>query len=397
MNSIFIKNKNNILIKKNNDLNNIVIDNSEVLFIQCIFTNNTNIIINNSKINFKNCSFIKNYNNIISTNKSKLYFSNCILSNNYNNNESLLKFKDSYILFYNNTKIFHNSSKNNDFLQPLYGSIIYNENGNLKISHNTSINNNINYGNWNIGLIYNYKSKLLLTNFTNINNNNGIKSIIYNKESNIIIENNVLINKNQSKFYGTLLFKNCYVSLCDNIRFKNNINNCCGVITIQGFNNNIIIKDNVLFDSNIIYPKLNNIKKLNLCGSCIYYNTYSELNQLLIKDNVKFINNENKKGFGGAIYLGSHFKTNYTDNIFKIKDNVLFQNNSAFICNDIFTNYNLFIGINVNFKECYINYINNIILNSFIKFENNIKIYNENNENNNTNEFVKNINLNLMH
>lgn len=388
---LIINNEKNYIIKNKEYSKNIIINNSNILFIQCIFKNNTNIIIkNNSKINFKKCEFIKNYNNIITSNKSKVYFNNCNISNNYNNNESLLIFNESNIILNGNTKIYYNSSKNNNFLNPLYGSIIYNNQSHIKICNNCTINNNNNYGNWNIGIIYNNKGSFILTDYTNINSNNSIKTIIYNELSNIKIENNVKIFNNQSCYLGNILLKSCYTTISDYVIFKNNINRSSGVITCIDQNNNLIIKNNVIFNSNIIYPKLNQNKKINLCGACIYVNTFSEDINVLIKDNVKFINNENKKGFGGAIYFGSYFKTNFTENILKIKDNVSFSNNKANLGNDIYTSYNLFIDKFVKFNDCFIKYINNIKIKSFLKFKNNFFI-----DKNDFNELYKNINLNL--
>ena len=78
MNKILFNKKGNNedYIIKNKTINeNIVINNCRLLFIKCIFTNNTNIIIkNNSKVNFNKCNFMKNYNNIINSHKSKIYF-----------------------------------------------------------------------------------------------------------------------------------------------------------------------------------------------------------------------------------------------------------------------------------------------------------------------------------
>lgn len=392
-NNLIINNEKNFIIKNKKYNKNIIINNSNVLFIQCIFKNNTNIIIrNNSKINFKKCDFVKNYNNIITSNKSKIYFNNCNIYNNFNNNESLLIFIESNIIFNGNCKIYYNSSKNNNFLNPLYGSIIYSNESHLKICNNCTINNNNNYGNWNIGLIYNINGSFILTDYANINCNNCIKSVIYNYLSTIKIENNVKINNNQSYYFGIILIKNCYTTISDYVIFKSNINYSSGVLTCIGYNNNLILKNNVIFDLNIIYPNLNKKKKLNLCGSCLYINTFSDKNNVLIKDNVKFINNENKKGFGGAIYFGSNFKTNFTENIFKIKDNVIFKNNYAMFGNDIYTAYNLFIDKFTQFDECFIKYINNIEINSFLKFKN--KFFIDKSE---FNDIDKNINLNLMH
>ena len=54
-NTLLINNEKNFIIKNEQYNKNIIIDNANVLFVQCIFKNNTNIIIrNNSKINFKN-------------------------------------------------------------------------------------------------------------------------------------------------------------------------------------------------------------------------------------------------------------------------------------------------------------------------------------------------------
>jgi hypothetical protein len=392
-NTLLINNEKNFIIKNEQYNKNIIIDNANVLFVQCIFKNNTNIIIrNNSKINFKKCDFIKNYNNIITSNKSKIYFNNCKISNNYSNNESLLIFNESNIIFNGNTKIYYNSSKNNNFLKPLYGSIIYSNNSHLKICNNCTINNNNNYGNWNFGLIYNINGLFILTDYANINSNNCMKSTVYNELSNIKIENNVKISNNQSYYLGNILLKSCYTTISDYVIFKNNINFTSGVITCTGQNNNLILKNNIIFDSNILYPKLNQFKKINLCGTCLYINTFSENVNVLIKDNVKFCNNENKKGFGGAIYFGSYFKTNFTENILKIKDNVSFNNNSAMICDDIYTCYNLFIDKFVKFNQCFIKYINNIEIKSFLKFKNNFFIHKSE-----FNDIDKNINLNLVH
>lgn len=388
-----INNKSNEFIKNiDYDNINIVINSKNVYFLQCNFSNNTNIIINNSKINFKNCRFSKNYNNIITTYKSKVYFNNCYIHNNYTNYKSLFEFHKSNIVFIGYNKLFHNTSKNNDLYAPLYGSLLASYCSTIKFSNKSTINNNHNYGNWNMGILYLYKSTLILTDIVNINDNTSIKSIIYCEMTNVKIENKVMVNNNQSNYFGIFFLKNCYTIVSDFVIFKKNYLSSSGVITCYSYNTTLIIKNNVLFDSNIIYPKLNQKKKINLCGSCIYINTFSDKINVIIKDFVKFTNNYNEKGFAGAIYFGSLFKTNYTDNILNIKNNVYFHNNKALISNDIFTNYNLYIDNYVNFDQCFVNSINNITINSYLKFKEKIKIYEYE-----PSEISKNINLNLMH
>ena len=60
--------------------------------------------------------------------------------------------------------------------------------------------------------------------------------------------------------------------------------------------------------------------------------------------------------------------------------------------NDIYTAYNLFIDKFTQFDECFIKYINNIEIISFLKFKN--KFFIDKSE---FNDIDKNINLNLMH
>ena len=47
-NNLIINNEKNFIIKNKKYNKNIIINNSNVLFIQCIFKNNTNIIIRNN-------------------------------------------------------------------------------------------------------------------------------------------------------------------------------------------------------------------------------------------------------------------------------------------------------------------------------------------------------------
>tara|TARA_Y200000002_G_C22163294_1_gene448006 strand:- start:27 stop:404 length:378 start_codon:yes stop_codon:yes gene_type:complete len=100
---------------------------------------------------------------------------------------------------------------------------------------------------------------------------------------------------------------------------------------------------------------------------CVYVNTFSDEINFVIKDNVKFINNQNYNGYGGAIYLGSFFKTNSTPNFLEIQDNVLFQNNKSKIANHIYSSYNLRIFPSVKLEKCTIKNINNIVLISNLK------------------------------
>ena len=366
-----------------------IIDNSEIEFKNCIFKNNNIITITQSKVKFVDCSFYKNNNNIINAVNSKLELIKCTINKNSSNYEPLILLKKSYVIF-NNTSIYNNRFNNEDYLNPSYGSILKLDNSECYFKNNSLIKYNYNYGLWNLGLFYSHNSKIYFLDNTLILSNYVSKSLFNFHNSIIFIKNNSIIENNFSQYLGVFNLNNCNTIIQDNSKFINNKLNSSSVITISGFNSNLIIQDNVLFDKNILNSY---IHKYHITAPCIYINTFSENIDVLIKDNVQFTNNSNKNGLSGAVYFGSNFKTNFTDNFFYINDNVLFKNNISSLNNDIYTNYNLIIQKNVIFYKCIVNNINNITLKSIIENKNKI-IIDKNNDikkKNNNNEKIINI------
>ena len=343
----------------------IKIEYSEIEFNHCIFKKNNNIIILNSTIKFNNCSFYKNINNIISSNKSNITFNNCIINNNSSIHKSLLIFQESTIEF-SNTKICNNNSDYNIFLQPLFGYLIYSNLSTIYFTKNKIIKYNHSNGLWNLGIFYFTHSTIYFKNHTSIHHNISTKSILKFNFSNIFISDYSSFLNNQSKYNGILNLYNSNITIQNNSKFIHNKLNSSGVITIHGFKSNTNITHNTLFKYNSIIP-IRYENRFNICGVCVYVNTFSDEINFVIKDNVKFINNQNYNGYGGAIYLGSFFKTNSTPNFLEIQDNVLFQNNKSKIANHIYSSYNLRIFPSVKLEKCTIKNINNIVLISNLK------------------------------
>ena len=365
---------NNILIENKHfhgdDLNNFLkISSSKLILRNCTFTGkrfNTKTYNNalqalDSIVVLDSCTFTHFFGSV-------LHFTNCIVKikdthiehNKIDYNMLTDKFntikggcciysKKSSIKIYGRSVISNNSSLSYDCFKCIHGgamSIIESE---IEVSGDVEIYNNKSYGRWSIGsVLYAIKSNIILKDRIHIFKNIGEKSVFVFKECNFILMNNVKIYNNISNTSGIFNLIRSKSIISDDVLIEGNKTITSGAVTIEEESSKLLIKDNVVFKNNIIEYNLEKNYAYR-CGAAITVNIFDSDNTIIIKDNVKFIKNNNKNGNGGAISFGSRFKNRYPECNIQIYGNVLFEDNIAEMGGAIYTKFNLIIKGDIKF------------------------------------------------